>query len=44
VSGGTCVGDQDYYLNRRIMEGTAFGYGAYIMFGQAYEQLAGIRK
>lgn len=44
VSGGTCVGDQAYYLGRKIGEGTGFGYGSFIMFGLAYEQLNGNRK
>jgi unsaturated rhamnogalacturonyl hydrolase len=44
VSGGTCVGDQAYYLGRKIGEGTGFGYGSFIMFGLAYEQLNGKRK
>ena len=37
VSGGTCVGDKEYYLTRKITEGTGFGYGSFIMFGLAYE-------
>lgn len=44
VSGGTCVGDEHYYLTRKITEGTGFGYGSFIMFGLAYEQYKGIRK
>lgn len=44
VSGGTCVGDQEYYLGRKITEGTGFGYGTFIMFGLAYEQYKGIRS
>lgn len=44
VSGGTCVGDQQYYLNRKIMEGTGFGYGSFIMFGLEYEQFTELRK
>jgi unsaturated rhamnogalacturonyl hydrolase len=44
VSGGTCVGDENYYLTRKIGEGTGFGYGSFIMFGLAYEQYKGIRK
>lgn len=44
VSGGTCVGDENYYLTRKITEGTGFGYGSFIMFGLAYEQYKGIRK
>lgn len=44
VSGGTCVGDQQYYLGRKLGEGTGFGYGSFIMFGLAYEQLTGKRK
>lgn len=39
VSGGTCVGDEQYYLGRKIGEGTGFGYGSFIMFGLAFEQL-----
>ena len=44
VSGGTCVGDQQYYLGRKLGEGTGFGYGSFIMFGLAYEQYTGLRK
>lgn len=44
VSGGTCVGDENYYLTRKIGEGTGFGYGSFIMFGLAYEEYKGIRK
>lgn len=44
VSGGTCVGDKEYYLTRKIQEGTGFGYGTFIMFGLAYEQYKGLRK
>lgn len=44
VSGGTCVGDENYYLTRKIGEGTGFGYGSFIMFGLAYEQYKGIKK
>jgi unsaturated rhamnogalacturonyl hydrolase len=44
VSGGTCVGDKEYYLNRKIGEGTGFGYGSFIMFGLAYEKYTGLRK
>lgn len=44
VSGGTCIGDENYYLGRKITEGTGFGYGAFIMFGLAYEQFKGLRK
>lgn len=41
VSGGTCVGNKEYYLTRKITEGTGFGYGSFIMFGLAYEQYKG---
>jgi unsaturated rhamnogalacturonyl hydrolase len=44
VSGGTCVGDKEYYLTRKIVEGTGFDYGSFIMFGLTYEQYKGIRK
>ncbi len=43
VSGGTCVGDENYYLTRKLTDGTGFGYGSFIMFGLAYEQLKGKR-
>jgi len=42
VSGGTCVGDENYYLTRKITEGTGFGYGSFIMFGLAYQQYKGL--
>lgn len=44
VSGGTCVGDEAYYLTRKITQGTGFGYGSFIMFGLAYERFHGLRK
>ncbi len=44
VSGGTCIGDENYYLTRPVTEGTGFGYGSFIMFGLAYEQYKGLRK
>jgi unsaturated rhamnogalacturonyl hydrolase len=44
VSGGTCVGDENYYLTRKLTDGTGFGYGSFIMFGLAYEQYKAIRK
>ena len=44
VSGGTCVGDENYYLTRKLTDGTGFGYGSFIMFGMAYEQYMGSRK
>ena len=44
VSGGTCVGSKEYYLTRKVTEGTGFGYGSFIMFGLAYEKLTGLRK
>jgi len=31
VSGGTCVGDEHYYLTRKITEGTGFGYGSFYL-------------
>jgi rhamnogalacturonyl hydrolase YesR len=39
VSGDTCVGDKEYYLTRKITEGTGFGYGSFIMFGLAYKEV-----
>jgi len=44
ICGGTCIGDKQYYLTRKITEGTGFGYGSFIMFGLAYEQYKGLRK
>ena len=39
VCGGTCIGDKNYYYNRKITEGTGFGIGSFIMFGIEYERL-----
>lgn len=36
---GTCIGNKDYYLDRAKVEGTNFGVGAFIMFGDAYKKL-----
>ncbi|MBL7112089.1 MAG: glycoside hydrolase family 88 protein [Bacteroidales bacterium] len=36
---GTCIGDKDYYYNRKVMEGTPFGLSAFIMFGTEYLDL-----
>lgn len=33
---GTCIGDENYYFNRKQVEGTTFGIGAFIMFGLEY--------
>ena len=37
VCGGTCIGDRNYYYNRKVTEGTGFGIGAFILFGIEYE-------
>ncbi len=44
VSGGTCIGDENYYLTRKITEGTGFGYGSFLLFGLAYEEYLGTRN
>ncbi|MBI1343322.1 MAG: hypothetical protein GC171_10360 [Terrimonas sp.] len=38
VCGGTCIGDKNYYFQRKITEGTPFGIGAFVLFGLAYQQ------
>lgn len=43
VCGGTCIGDKNYYLNRKKTEGTGFGLGSFIMFGLEYNKLNGIK-
>ena len=43
VCGGTCIGDQNYYYNRKIAVETSFGIGSFIMFGLEYERLNKIR-
>jgi len=43
VCAGTCIGEKNYYYNRRITEGTPFALGAFIMFGLEYEKLNGQR-
>lgn len=41
---GTCIGDKNYYLNRKSIEGTGFGLGVFIMFGIEYERLQNTSK
>lgn len=36
---GTCIGNKDYYFNRKKEEGTSFGIGVFIMFGLEYQKL-----
>lgn len=36
---GTCIGDKDYYYNRKVMKGTPFGLSAFIMFAVEYQGL-----
>jgi len=35
---GTCIGDKDYYYNRKVVEGNDFGIGLFSMFAQKYEK------
>ena len=35
---GTCIGDKDYYLNRRTKKVKSFGLAMFIQFGLNYEQ------
>jgi unsaturated rhamnogalacturonyl hydrolase len=39
VCSGTCVGDKNYYFNRRVVNGTHFALGATIMFHDRYQLL-----
>ncbi len=40
VCKGTCIGDETYYLNRKVCHGKPFGIGMFIAFGRAYERIA----
>jgi unsaturated rhamnogalacturonyl hydrolase len=37
VCKGTCIGDEKYYLKRKVKNGKPFGIGMFIAFGRAYE-------
>lgn len=39
VCKGTCIGDKNYYLHRKVCKGKAFGLGMFIAFGRAYENV-----
>jgi len=41
---GTCIGDKDYYFDRRTATGIDFAVGLYIMFGLEYEKNNGLRS
>ena len=43
VCKGTCIGDQNYYLNRKSTTGKSFGLAMFIIFGLSYEIEMGIR-
>ena len=43
VCTGTCIGDKDYYLNRKVQNGRPFGLGMFIQFGMLYEIENGLR-
>jgi len=38
VCNGTCIGDKDYYFNRRSKNEKSFGLAMFILFGRAYLQ------
>jgi unsaturated rhamnogalacturonyl hydrolase len=38
VCKGTCIGDMEYYLNRKASSEKPFGLGMFIFFGRAYEE------
>ncbi|MBL7817093.1 MAG: glycoside hydrolase family 88 protein [Saprospiraceae bacterium] len=39
VCGGTCIGGKEYYYKRKIMTGTGFGIGSFIMLGIEYDKM-----
>ena len=43
VCTGTCIGDKDYYLNRKVQNGRPFGLGMCVQFGVLYEYENGLR-
>ena len=43
VCKGTCIGDEDYYLNRKSTTGKAYGIGMFIIFGLNYEKEYGVK-
>lgn len=43
VCTGTCIGDKDYYLKRKVQNGRSFGLGMFIQFGMLYEIENGLR-
>jgi hypothetical protein len=38
VCKGTCIGDMEYYLNRKASSEKPFGLGMFIFFGRAFER------
>ncbi len=36
VCKGTCIGDKDYYFNRKAANEKSFGIGMFVLFGRAY--------
>jgi unsaturated rhamnogalacturonyl hydrolase len=41
---GTCIGDKNYYFDRRTASGIDFAVGLYVMFGLEYEKQNGLRS
>lgn len=39
VCQATCIGDEAYYLNRKVTNGKPYALGMFILFGTAYEKL-----
>ncbi len=44
VCKGTCIGDMDYYLNRKAQNEKPYGLAMFIQFGMNYELDKGMRK
>ena len=44
VCKGTCIGDMDYYLNRKSTTGKSFGLAMFMIFGLNYELEYGLRN
>ena len=36
VCNGTCIGDNEYYFNRKTKREKSFGLGMFVLFGRTY--------
>ncbi len=43
VCKGTCIGNSDYYYNRKSQNGKAYAVGMFMQFGWTYERSVGVR-